>query len=217
MTLLLGYGSRPLPLEPTPGLALRVVAAPPAPSVPDVRAALDDALAHPIGTRPLAQVASSRTRVVVVVSGAAREEPRAALLEVVRRALSAVPDDHLTIAVANGTHLPAPLDRLGLPEDALRRHRVVNHDARDLGAMVDMGTTSRGTRLRVARCLAEADLVVTTGAVRPHHAAGWGGGAKGIFPGLGFDEDVRANLALANAPDLALGDADGNACREDFE
>jgi lactate racemase len=217
MTLLLGYGSRPLPLEPTPGLALQLVAAPPAPSVPDVRAALEDALAHPIGARPLGQVASSRTRVVVVVSGAAREEPRAALLEAVRRALSVVPDDHLTIAVANGTHLPAPLDRLGLPADALRRHRVVNHDARDLGAMVDMGTTSRGTRLRVARCLAEADLVVTTGAVRPHHTAGWGGGAKGVFPGLGFEEDVRANFALADAPDLALGDADENACREDFE
>lgn len=217
MAILLGYGARPLPLEPAPGLALRVVEPPRPVPVPDVGAALADALAHPMGARPLAQVASSRTRVVVVVSGAARQEPRAALFEAVRRALSAVPDDHLTIAVANGTHPPAPLDRLGLPEEALRRHRVVNHDARDLGAMVDMGRTSRGTRLRVSRCLSEADLVVSTGAVRPHHAAGWGGGGKGIFPGLGFDEDVRANLALAGDPASVLGAADGNPCREDFE
>src|SRR5512133_1185012 len=184
MAILLGYGARPLPLEPVPGVRLRAVEAPRPVPLPDLRAALEDALAHPFGARPLAQVASSRTRVVVVVSGAARREPRAELFGAVRRALSAVPDDQLTIAIANGTHRPAPVERLGLPADVLRRHRVVNHDARDAAAMVDMGVTSRGTRLRVHRCLSEADLVVTTGAVRPHHAAGWGGGAKGIFPGL---------------------------------
>jgi nickel-dependent lactate racemase len=199
------------------GFRFRAVEAPRPVPVEDVRAALADAVAHPFAARPLAQVASSRTRVVVVISGAARREPRAELFAAVRAALGAVPDDHLTVAVANGGHPPAALDRLGLPEDVLRRHRVVNHDARDAGAAVDMGTTSRGTRLRVNRCLAEADLVVATGAIRPHHAAGWGGGAKGIFPGLAFDEDVRRNRALADDPASALGEADGNPCREDFE
>ena len=217
MTILLGYGARPLPLDPVPGVRLRLVEAPRPVPVADLRAELEDALAHPFGARPLAQVASSRTRVVVVVSGAARREPRAELFEAVRRALSAIPDDQLTVAIANGTHHPAPVERLGLPAEALRRHRVVNHDARDVAAMVDMGVTSRGTRLRVNRCLSEADLVVTTGAVRPHHAAGWGGGAKGIFPGLGLDEDIRKNRALADDPASALGQADANPCREDFE
>ena len=110
----------------------------------------------------------------------------------VRRALAAVRDDHLTIAVATGTHGPARLDRLGLPEDLLRRHRVVNHDARDESVMVEMGRTSRGTRLRVNRCLAEADLIVATGRVKPHPVAGWGGGAKAIVPGLAHHEDVAA-------------------------
>jgi hypothetical protein len=215
--ILLGYGARPLPLEPIPGVSLRVVEAPRPAPVPDVRAALDDALTHPFGARPLAQVASSRTRVVVVVSGAAREEPRGELFAAVRRALAAVPDENLTVAVANGAHPPAPVERLGLPPEVLRRHRVVDHDARDAGASVEMGVSSRGTRLRVNRCLAEADLVVATGAVRPHHAAGWSGGAKAIFPGLGLEEDIRRNRALADDPASALGEADGNPCREDFE
>jgi nickel-dependent lactate racemase len=214
---LLGYGATPLPLDPVPGVRFRIVEAPRPVPVADVRAEIAGALVHPFGARPLPQVASSRSRVVVVVSGAARQEPRADLFWAVRTALAAVADDHLMIAVANGTHAPADLDRLGLPADALRRYRVVNHDARDAGAMVDMGLTSRGTRLRVNRCLAEADLVVATGAIRPHHAAGWGGGAKGIFPGLGLDEDIRKNRALADDPASALGEADGNPCREDFE
>jgi nickel-dependent lactate racemase len=213
----LSYGTRPLPVRAPAGVRLRVLAPPAPPAVADLRAALDAALAHPVGARPLAEVASSRTRVVVIVSDASRDEPRLDLFLAVRRALAAVPDDHLTLAIANGTHGPARLDRLGLPDDLLRRHRVVNHDARDEASMVEMGKTSRGTRLRVNRCVAEADLVVSTGRVKPHYFAGWGGGAKGIFPGLGHDVDIRKNHELKADPASSLGQADGNPCREDIE
>ncbi len=217
MSILLGYGARPLPC-PEPSFArIRVLAAPAAPRVPDLSAALRGALAHPTGARPLAEVATARTRVVVVVSDASRDEPRAELFLAVRGALAAVPDDHLTIAVANGTHGPGPLERLGLPADVLSRHRVVNHDARDESAVVEMGRTSRGTRVRVNRCVAEADLVVTTGRVKPHYFAGYGGGAKGIFPGLGQNDDIRKNHELKADPASSLGRADGNPCREDME
>jgi nickel-dependent lactate racemase len=217
MTILLGYGARPLPCPEPEGVRLRVIAPPSPEPVPDLGAALDAALAHPSGARPLAQVATARSRVVVIVSDASREEPRAALFAAVRGALAAVPDDHLTLAVANGTHGPARLERLGLPEEVLRRHRVVNHDARDEGSMVEMGRTSRGTRVRVNRCVAEADLVVTTGRVKPHYFAGYGGGAKGIFPGLAHEADARRNHELKADPASALGEADGNPCREDLE
>jgi lactate racemase len=211
----LPYGARPLAFPPA--VAARVLEIPLPPPVPDLPGALDQALAHPIGARPLAEVATARSRVVVIVSDGSREEPRAELFSAVRRALAAVPDDHLTIAVANGTHRPGPVERLGLPPEALARHRVVNHDARDEGAMVEMGRTSRGTRLRVNRCVAEADLVVTTGRVKPHYFAGYGGGVKGIFPGLGHDQDIRQNHRLKADPASRLGRADGNPCREDLE
>jgi nickel-dependent lactate racemase len=217
MPVLLGWGARPLECPQPPGVRLRVLEPPRPPPVPDLPATLDAALAHPTGARPLSAVATARTRVVVVVSDASRDEPRAELFAAVRRALSAVPDDHLTIAIANGTHAPGPVDRLGLPADVLRRHRVVNHDGRDAAAMVEMGSTSRDTRIRVHRCVAEADLVVATGRVKPHYFAGWGGGAKGIFPGLGYEEDVRKNHELKADPASSLGRADGNPCREDLE
>ena len=217
MPVLLGWGARPLECRAPAGVRLRVLPPPRAPAVPDLAAALDAALAHPTGARPLSSIATARTRVVVVISDASREEPRAALFAAVRRALAAVPDDHLTIAVANGTHAPGPVEALGLPADVLRRHRVVNHDGREGASMVEMGRTSRDTRVRVNRVVAEADLVVTTGRVKPHYFAGWGGGAKGIFPGLGHEEDVRKNHELKADPAAALGRADGNPCREDLE
>jgi nickel-dependent lactate racemase len=213
----LGYGARPCQLQVPEGFACEVLPPPAPPPVPDLAGALRDALAQPIGARPLREVVSSRTRAVVILSDASRDEPRAELYAAVRAELAMLPDDQVTLAIANGTHAPGPVERLGLPPEVLRRHRVVNHDSRDEGSMVEVGRTSRGTRLRVNRCLAEADLVITTGRVKPHYFAGYGGGTKGIFPGLGHEQDIRQNHLLKADPASSLGRADLNPCREDLE
>ena len=213
----LGYGARPLALTLPAGLEPEVLPAPAPPPVADLRGALRQALARPIGSRRLSELATPRTRAVVIVSDASRDEPRAELFEAVRAELAVIPDDQLTLAVANGTHQPGAVERLGLPDEVLRRHRVVNHDSRDEAGLVEVGRTARGTRLRVNRCLVEADLIVTTGRIKPHYFAGYGGGTKGIFPGLGHNDDIRQNHRLKADPASALGRADGNPCRDDLE
>jgi nickel-dependent lactate racemase len=213
----LGYGARPLSLTLPPGLEAEVLPAPAPPPLADLRGALAGALARPIGCRPLGERVTARTCAVVIVSDASRDEPRAELFEAVREALGALPDDQITLAVANGTHQPGPVERLGLPDAVLRRHRVVNHDSRDQAQLVEVGRTAHGTRLRVNRCLVEADLIVTTGRIKPHYFAGYGGGTKGIFPGLGAEADIRQNHLLKADPASSLGRADGNPCRDDLE
>jgi lactate racemase len=213
----LGYGARPLRLTLPPGLEAEVLPAPAPPPVADLRAALAGALARPVGARRLRELATARTRAVVIVSDASRDEPRAELFEAVRAELAALPDGQITLAVANGTHQPGPVERLGLPAGALLRHRVVNHDSRDEAQLVEVGRTARGTRLRVNRCLVEADLIVTTGRVKPHYFAGYGGGTKGIFPGLGAEADIRQNHLLKADPGSSLGRVDLNPCRDDLE
>jgi lactate racemase len=217
MRVTLPYGTRPLALDLDDALGAEVLALPPPPAVPDLGAALDRAVLSPVGTPPLAVLARAAKRALVIVSDASRDEPRAALYAAVRRALAPLPDDAITLAVANGTHAPGPLDALGLAPEVLARHRVVNHDARDLAALVEVGRTARGTRVRVNRCVLDADLVVVTGRVKPHYFAGWGGGAKGIFPGLGENDDIRQNHRLKADPASSLGRADGNPCRDDIE
>ena len=211
----LGWGARPLPLPE--GLEAEVLPPPAPPPVADLAAALAGALDQPVGSRPLREVVTARTRAVVIVSDASRDEPRAELYAAVRRELAALPDEQITLAVANGTHRPGDPAGLGLPAEVLARHRLVNHDGHDPALVVEMGRTSRGTRLRVNRCVAEADVIVTTGRIKPHYFAGYGGGAKGIFPGLGFAEDIRQNHRLKADPASSLGRADLNPCREDLE
>jgi len=199
------------------GLAAEVLPPPAPPPVADLAAALAGALDQPIGSRPLREVVTARTRAVVILSDASHDEPRAALYAAVRRELSALKDDQISLAVASGARAPGDPAALGLPPEVRSRHRLVHHDGQQLAHMVDVGRTSRGTRLRLNRCLVEADLVVTTGRISPHPSAGYGGGCKGIFPGLGYVEDIQQNHRLRSDPASSLGRADLNPCREDLE
>jgi lactate racemase len=198
----LPYGSHPYPVDLT-GRDARVLAAAELPDPPAVETLLDRAL----DDSPLPAVPRG-ARVTVIVSDATRHEPRGALLAAVRRRL---PGARITIAVATGTHGPARIEELGLPGDLA----VVNHDgATDI---IELGTTARGTPVRVHRCVVETDLVVATGCIKPHYFAGFGAGAKAIFPGLGEATAIRVNHRLKTERRARAGVVDGNPCREDLE
>lgn len=170
---------------------------------------LADALASPIDAPPLASLVRPGDRVTIIVSDATRDEPRAAFLSAVRAHLPAV---DLTIAIATGTHGPAgPL----LSSSDLAGATLVDHDGSS--SIVSVGTTRRGTPVRVHRCLVESDLVICTGVIRPHYFAGWGAGAKAIFPGLAESTSARINHRLKEHPSARPGAIDDNECRLDLE
>lgn len=205
----LGYGASPYLLEL--GAGAQVVRPPtPPPSVPLVPA-LDAALDRPVASAPLEELAVRGGRALLLVSDATRRDPRRELVAAAVARLGGCMK--VTVGVATGTHGPARLDELDLPADL----EVLNHDGFDRAAMVSLGQTRRGTPLRVHRALAEADLVIATGVLRPHYFAGWGAGAKSIFPGLGENDAVRINHRLKAEPGARAGVVDGNPCREDLE
>src|SRR5262249_49731789 len=121
------------------------------------------------------------------------------------------------LAVATGTHGPCRVDDLGLSPTSLRDAAVINHDGHSDADLVELGTTSRGTPVRVHRCLLETDLVVATGCIRPHYFAGFGAGVKALFPGLGAAAAIRINHRLKTDPQARAGVVVGNPCRDDLE
>ena len=209
----LPYGRSPLRLT-LPGRTITIVEAPPCPPAPPLSPLLDAALATPLGSAPLADLARGAARITLIVSDATRDEPRAAFLAALRPSLPA--SAALTLAVATGTHGPARLDALGLPADLLAAATIVNHDGHRPHELVELGTTERGTPVRVHRCVVDTDLVIATGCIRPHYFAGFGAGSKAIFPGLGEAAAVRRNHALKALPGARAGIVDGNPCREDL-
>jgi nickel-dependent lactate racemase len=206
----LPYGSTPYAVDLAERDATVLLAQnlpPPLPLDGLLRSALDAPRGNPLAIRP-------GERVTLIVSDATRHEPRAAFVDALRER---VPDVRWTVAVATGTHGPARLDELALPPDLLRDATIVNHDGHRAEHLVDLGATSRGTPVRVHRCLVDTDHVIATGCIRPHYFAGFGAGAKALFPGLGEATAIRINHRLKTDAHSRAGIVDGNPCREDLE
>ena len=208
----LPYGRTPYPLT-LPGRSISVVEAARRPPPRPLGELLGAALDHPIGSPPVGELVQPGARVTVIVSDQTRDEPRGAFLAALQERL---PPVEWTIAIATGTHGPADLSTLGIPDDLLASARIVNHDGHRAEDLVDLGVTSRGTPVRLHRCAVETDLVIATGCIRPHYFAGFGAGVKAIFPGLGEAAAIRMNHTLKSAPGSRAGVVDGNPCREDL-
>jgi len=108
-----------------------------------------------------------------------------------------VDPDRITFYIAYGTH-PRQSDAesraaYGGIYDACR---FVHHDCHDETLFEHLGETTRGTPVRVRRDIQAAGFVITFGAVTHHYFAGYGGGRKLLFPGLGAREAVYRNHGL---------------------
>ena len=203
--------------------------------ISDPAAVLATALASPIGTAPFARIASDRAaaaatrgrapRACIVVSDNTRPVPYrgdAGILPPLLRTLleSGYQASDICILVATGTHramsLPELERMLGERPFALGVE-VLNHDGREAGNLVDLGTTERGTRARINRRYMEADLKILTGLVESHFMAGASGGRKAICPGIMGEEGTfvfhgAPLMAHPSARDLSLA---GNPVHEE--
>lgn len=169
-----------------------------------------EALRSPVGSADIATLARDAHRIAVIISDASRDEPREEMLSALFEVL---PRERVTLVVAAGTHTATdavvPLAHRDLP--------VVVHDGATIERCADVGVTRAGTRVRILREVAGADLVVVTGRVHPHYFAGYSGGVKGLFPGCAFRDDILQNHLMKADPSARLGQLDGNRCRADME
>jgi lactate racemase len=206
----LPYGSAPYAIH-LPGRAAEVLNAQTLTPPQAVEGLLGAALDAPIGARLDIRPGA---RITLIVSDTTRKEPRAAFVAAIRERIT---DARWTIAIATGTHGPSRIDDLGLPGDLLADATIVNHDGHRNDDIVELGSTARGTPIRVHRSLVECDQVIATGCIRPHYFAGFGAGAKALFPGLGEATAIRINHKLKTDPGSRAGIVDGNPCRDDLE
>ena len=175
---------------------------PAAASIPDtLRAALE----NPIDLPPLKQWLRPGERVALVVSDMSRfwmrqDKMIPPLVDYLRDECG-VPEDHVTIIVANGTHDGGDEKELRMlvTDGVYDRVRVVNHDclAKDL---VYLGTTAHDTPVWINAEAAHADRVICLGACTHHVMAGFGGGRKSILPGISGMETICHNHAYSLDP-----------------
>lgn len=161
----------------------------------DVAAALAKALDHPIGCRPLPELAAGKRTAAISVCDITRPAPNRVTLPPLLERLHAagIPADGITILIATGLHRAATEAEIQviLGPDIPGRYRVVNHDARTFADHASIGTTRRGTPVYVDKRFVEADLHITLGFIEQHLMLGFSGGRKLIAPGLAAQETIK--------------------------
>lgn len=181
------------------------------PPAVDLRQKLLEALANPIGTPPLHEMAKPGLKITLIVDDNTRFTPTKQIIPVVLDELNraGIPDDDIQAVIASGTHRPMTADEKEEKYGArvMSRIPVLNHNYKDPARLVDYGTTERGTRILVNKDVIEADFRIAIGNIIPHHPTGWSAGAKAVLPGVAGEETV-AQMHLLGSRDPALGRLD---------
>jgi len=99
-------------------------------------------------------------------------------------------EDQITFVCALGTHgaLTMADFRKKLGSEIIEKYRVFNHNIYE--NCVEVGTTSRGTRVMFNREVMEADLKIGIGCVTAHVQAGFSGGGKLFLPGVAHVDTI---------------------------
>lgn len=198
------------------------------PGTADIRETLFHALEEPVDSAPLSALLTGKEKIALIVSDLSRFWMRQDL--VIPHAVDyltdrcRIPAENICIVVANGTHPGGNENELRqiVTDGVYDRIRVVNHDCM-ADNLVFIGTTSRGTEVRIAPEAAEADFVIALGAAAHHSMAGYGGGRKSILPGISAMDTICHNHAFCLADDsfrsnplIGNGVLDGNPVNEDM-
>ncbi|MEJ2655788.1 MAG: nickel-dependent lactate racemase [Desulfobacterales bacterium] len=132
--------------------------------------------------------------------------------------------NQMTVFIAYGAHARQSDDECRSSYgDIYENLRFVHHDCMDDRCFSNLGKTSRGTWVRIRRDILDTPFLMTFGAISHHYFAGYGGGRKLIFPGLGHRESIYHNHGLfldRERRDLSLfcrsGVLDQNPLSEDL-
>lgn len=222
MRIDLNYGKGHLPVDLDDGWDVSVIRKPEMPVQANPSAAVETALADPVGSASLVEEAKGKTSACILICDITRPVPNGLLLPVILRQLleAGMTRESIRILVATGLHRPNEGDELAeLIGDAwvMENFRIENHFARNDADHVDLGRTLRGTSVKLDRRFVDADLKIVTGLVEPHFMAGYSGGRKVIAPGVAH-KDTITTFHSARFMSHARADScilDGNPLHEE--
>jgi nickel-dependent lactate racemase len=182
----------------------------------DVEKAIDKALAAPINSPPLSELAKQGDIVCIVFTDITRNTPEHLLVPALLAELNAagVRDEDITLLCGTGLHRPStPQEKvIKLGQSIVGRYRVLDHDPFNLAGLEDLGITESGIPLSVNSVAYQADLLIATGIVEPHQYAGYSGGPKTVAIGAAGESMIAHTHGpqMVDHPGTRLGKIEGN-------
>ena len=188
------------------------------------RAGIDlvrEAMANPIGSPNLSELARGKKSCTVIISDHTRPVPsRDILPPMLEQLREGNPEIQITLLVATGFHRLTTAGELKnkLGEEIASREKIVIHNAFDADSNVEIGTLPAGAPLVIDRAAGETERLVAEGIIEPHYFAGFSGGRKSVLPGVCDKTTVLGNHcgAFIASPCARTGILEGNPLHRDM-
>jgi len=203
-----------------PGMKGSVAVSQPVPPLDNVSAAIQQALANPVNSLPLRELARPGHTACIVFTDITRASPDQLLVPALLAELEAagVRDQDITLLCGIGMHRPSTPEEkvVKLGQALVERYRVIDNEPQNPDALVDLGTTESGIPLSVHRAAYEADLLIGTGLVEPHQYAGYSGARKTVAVGAAGEAMIAYTHGpvMIDHPGTRLGRIEGNPFHE---
>lgn len=160
----------------------------------DPEGAVYSALADPIESLPLTEIAMGRKNACVVISDFTRPVPNKIILPPLLKSLeqSGLKREQITILIATGMHRPNLGDELEylVGREIIDNYHIVNHYCRKPEEYRKIDEID-GAPIEINHHYLDADLKILTGLIEPHFYAGYSGGRKAILPGISSFETMK--------------------------
>ena len=174
------------------------------------RELIEDALDNPVGTDLIENIVKPGEKICIIISDSTRswQNPGMILSVLLDRLDSiGVKDEDIIIISARGTHRSQTDSELRtlVTDKIYDRIRVLDHNSTDDDKLTYMGTTSRGTPVKLNSIAVNSHHVILIGAVLHHFLAGFSGGRKSVIPGIAARDTVQANHSLSLNSGLGSG------------
>lgn len=154
---------------------------------------IKNAIASPIGTAPIKELARGKKEVVIIFDDMTRGTRTYEIVPFVLEELheAGISDSKIRFIAGVGNHHALSRDDMvkKLGEDVVARFCVFNHTP--FIHCSHIGTTSYGTKVAINNEVMRCDLKIAIGCVVPHPQYGFGGGAKMVLPGVAAYETVK--------------------------
>jgi nickel-dependent lactate racemase len=162
--------------------------------LPDPEGSVYKALADPIESLPLKELAGGRKNACVVISDITRPVPNKIILPPLLEVLeeSGIGREKITILIATGMHRPNEGEELEfmVGRQIVDNYKIVNHYCRKPEGYQKIDEIE-GAPIEINKHYLDADLKILTGLIEPHFYAGFSGGRKAVLPGISSFETMK--------------------------
>ena len=176
------------------------------------------AIADPIGSALLSEIARGKTSACILVSDITRPCPSYKFLPQLVEELNSggIPLSNIKVVLGLGIHRShTDKEKAKLVGDYIFKNiKVIDSDPSKTKLI---GKTSAGTPVEVFEEVLESDLLIATGNIEYHYFAGYSGGAKAVMPGVCTRNSIQANHSMMLDERAASGRSEDNPVRDDIE